>query len=76
MSVKRESGVSTGEPEVEEGIFIPLSRLEDLLIAKANLERIVKQIHDVLKSYYKVARKRFVGTVCQQVVNSILLSWM
>ncbi len=31
-----------------------------------NTEHTVQDIHDILKSYYKVARKRFVDTVCMQ----------
>ncbi len=32
----------------------------------SNLDHTVRDIHDILKSYYKVARKRFVDNVCMQ----------
>lgn len=31
-----------------------------------NVEHTVRDIHEILKSYYKVARKRFVDVVCMQ----------
>jgi len=39
-----------------------------------NSEYIVQEIHDVLASYYKVARKRFVDTVCMQGSDYHLLT--
>jgi uncharacterized iron-regulated protein len=32
------------------------------------------EIHDVLKSYYEVARSRFVDALCQQAVDRFLVS--
>ena len=32
----------------------------------SNLEHTVQDLHDILKSYYKVARKRFVDNICMQ----------
>lgn len=58
----------------DEGIFIARKTLTNLSSTKSNADQIVEQIHDVLKSYYEVARKRFVDVVCQQVVNHFLLS--
>ncbi|KAK8073384.1 interferon-induced GTP-binding protein Mx1 [Apiospora phragmitis] len=58
----------------EKGVFISLKRLQNLSVAKSNSAQIVERIHDVLASYYKVARKRFVDVVCQQVVEYLLLS--
>lgn len=31
-----------------------------------NMEHTVRDVHDILQSYYKVARKRFVDNVCMQ----------
>ena len=31
-----------------------------------NIEHTVRDIHDILQSYYKVARKRFIDNVCMQ----------
>lgn len=35
--------------------------------------QVQEDIHDILLSYYKVSRKRFVDSVCQQVVDYYLL---
>ncbi|KAK4546242.1 hypothetical protein LTR36_002379 [Oleoguttula mirabilis] len=42
--------------------------------AMSNDEHIVHDIHDILKSYYKVSRKRFVDNVCQQATVHYLLT--
>lgn len=39
-----------------------------------NAEHTVQDIHDILESYYKIARKRFVDTVCMQVSDFYLLT--
>ena len=39
-----------------------------------NAEHTIQDIHDILKSYYKVARKRFVDTVCMQGSDFHLLT--
>jgi hypothetical protein len=39
-----------------------------------NTEHIVQDIHDILCSYYKVARKRFVDNVCMQAVDHFLVN--
>lgn len=49
-------------------VFRP-EQLDGLSINKANSEQTLEYIHDILKSYYKVARKRFVDVVCQQAVD-------
>lgn len=43
-------------------------RLKDIVHHNpmSNVERTVHDLHDILKSYYKVARKRFVDNVCMQ----------
>lgn len=40
----------------------------------SNLNHIVRDIHDILESYYKVARKRFVDPVCMQATDYYLLT--
>lgn len=35
-------------------------------VQMGNLQHTVEDIHAILKSYYKVARKRFIGVVCIQ----------
>ena len=39
----------------------------------SNDEHIVQDIHDILKSYYKVSRKTFVDSVCKQATSHFLL---
>lgn len=38
-----------------------------------NLQHTIQTLHDILKSYYKVARKRFVDNVCMQAADRHLI---
>ncbi|KAE8376986.1 P-loop containing nucleoside triphosphate hydrolase protein [Aspergillus bertholletiae] len=51
-------------------------RLEDLSVLNhmSNSEYTVQDIHDILKSYYKVARKRFVDNICIQAADYYLVT--
>lgn len=40
----------------------------------SNVEHIVLEIHDILKSYYKVARKRFTDDICKQAADYFLVT--
>ena len=40
----------------------------------SNLKHTVDDLHDILCSYYKVARKRFVDIVCMQAVDFFLIT--
>lgn len=40
----------------------------------SNDDHVILEIHDILKSYYKVTRKTFVDNVCKQAVIHHLLS--
>ena len=40
----------------------------------SNLQHIVRDIHDILKAYYKVARKRFVDNMCMQASDYHLVT--
>ena len=40
----------------------------------SNVEHTVRDLHDILKSYYKVARKRFVDEVCMQAADYHLVT--
>jgi hypothetical protein len=40
----------------------------------SNVDHIVQDIHDILSSYYKVARKRFVDNVCMQAIDHFLIN--
>jgi hypothetical protein len=51
-------------------------KLDDIATAvpMGNLEHTILDIHSILKAYYKVARKRFVDTVCMQGSDYHLIS--
>ncbi|KAI3340365.1 hypothetical protein F4824DRAFT_453015 [Ustulina deusta] len=53
---------------------ISKSSLQSLAVNKANSEHIREYMHDVLYSYYKIWRERFVDAVCQQAVNYYLFA--
>lgn len=40
----------------------------------SNLKHTVDDLHDILHSYYKVARKRFVDVVCMQATDYFLVT--
>ena len=40
----------------------------------SNTDYTIRDLHDILKSYYKVARKRFVDVVCMQAADHHLVS--
>lgn len=52
---------------------VPLATIKTLVKDKDNVQQIREDILDVLASYYKVARKRFVDTICTQVISHFLL---
>lgn len=59
----------------EDGEREPLLRLKDILgVVMSNDDHTIQDLHDTLKSYYKVARKRFVDAVCLQAVDHFLVS--
>ncbi len=43
-------------------------------VQMGNIEHTVEDIHAILKSYYKVARKRFVDVVCIQAADYFLVT--
>ena len=52
----------------------PLIRLADTVQTYVtNEQHSIEDLHDTLKSYHKVARKRFVDAVCKQVVDYHLI---
>ncbi|KAI0428080.1 interferon-induced GTP-binding protein Mx2 [Xylaria sp. FL1042] len=64
------------EPEKyhdDELITLKRSKLQRLAPKKGNAVQIREQMHDLLSSYYQIARQRFVDVVYQQVVNHYLL---
>jgi hypothetical protein len=52
---------------------ISVMSLHHLVVNKDNAQQVREDIHDVLASYYKVSRKRFVDVICRQVIGHFLL---
>jgi hypothetical protein len=52
---------------------IAVSTFENLIANKDNMQQLREDILDVLVSYYKVSRKRFVDVICMQVIGHFLL---
>lgn len=57
----------------EHGLVV---RIQDIVQthSMSNVEHIVQEIHDILKSYYKVARKRFTDNLCMQASDYHLVT--
>lgn len=51
-------------------------RLKDIMQQNymSNTQHILQDIHDILKSYYKVASKRFIDNVCMQAAGFHLVT--
>jgi hypothetical protein len=62
---------NTGSTSTDIVVKLPTIQLS---MTMNNTEHTVQDIHDILKSYYKVARKRFVDTVCMQGSDFYLLT--
>jgi hypothetical protein len=52
---------------------IPVTSVRSLITDKNNMQQVWDDILDVLVSYYKVSRKRFVDVICRQVIGHFLL---
>ncbi|TRX98767.1 hypothetical protein FHL15_000109 [Xylaria flabelliformis] len=63
---------SVNQPH-ENYIFLKPSHLQNLNINKGNAKHLREHMHDLLSSYYRVARRRFVDVIYQQAVNHYLL---
>ncbi|KAI0553324.1 interferon-induced GTP-binding protein Mx2 [Xylaria curta] len=61
-----------GQPH-ENYILLKPSHLQNLNINKGNAKQLREHMHDLLSSYYRVARQRFVDVIYQQAVNHHLL---
>ncbi|KAK1635079.1 interferon-induced GTP-binding protein Mx1 [Colletotrichum phormii] len=55
------------------GWWVSKSTLSKLTTDRSNAEQVKEDVHDTLRSYYKVARKRFVDVVLQLVIFHFLL---
>jgi hypothetical protein len=49
------------------------SSIGQMVADKSNSDQTKEDVHDILESYYKVSRKRFVDVICQQVIDHFLL---
>jgi hypothetical protein len=47
--------------------------MPNLVVNKDNAQQVREDILDILTSYYKVSRKRFVDVICRQVISHFLL---
>ncbi|KAL8870676.1 MAG: hypothetical protein Q9174_003331 [Haloplaca sp. 1 TL-2023] len=50
----------------DHGRVIKEEALDTILANKSNVQSTIQRLHDIVRSYYKVARKRFVDNVCMQ----------
>ncbi|PNP61188.1 hypothetical protein FNYG_14105 [Fusarium nygamai] len=53
---------------------VKLDDISSMVNSHSNAQHIAEEIHDILQSYYKVARKRFVDNIYHQAVDHCLLS--
>ncbi|OIW28455.1 interferon-induced GTP-binding protein Mx2 [Coniochaeta ligniaria NRRL 30616] len=53
---------------------ITFAQFRNMTIDRSNAEQVREDIHDILLSYYKVSRKRFVDAICQQAIDHFLLN--
>jgi hypothetical protein len=65
--------VPKGVKGVLEGRYVNVNDLAKCTDANATSE-VVLRIHDVTKSYYEVARTRFIDSICAHAVDHFLLS--
>ena len=51
-------------------------RIDDAIVPSkmSNTESTVREIHDILKAYYEVARKRFTDSVCMQAAHNLFVT--
>ncbi|KAG9375883.1 hypothetical protein A1F94_013627 [Pyrenophora tritici-repentis] len=59
---------------VSDNLIVDLEDVRSTTKNKSNVDQVKEEIHDILWSYYRVARKRFVDNVYQQAVDHCLLT--
>ncbi|PYH80583.1 dynamin [Aspergillus uvarum CBS 121591] len=74
--ISSEATKSCFSVKYENGSAVGCVKLADLtqIHHTNNLQHTVEDIHDILKSYYKVARKRFIDNVCMQAADFYLVT--
>jgi hypothetical protein len=60
--------------QVSDNLIVDLDDVRSTTKNKSNVDQVKEEIHDILWSYYKVARKRLVDNVYQQAVDHCLLT--
>lgn len=55
------------------GRYVSIDKLQESSTNKGNDQQVCEDILDIFESYYKVAQKRFVDVLYQQVISHILL---
>ncbi|KAH8730768.1 interferon-induced GTP-binding protein Mx2 [Phaeosphaeriaceae sp. PMI808] len=63
-----------GSAHPTDNLIVDLEDVRQTTRSKSNVEQVQEDIHDILWSYYKVARKRFVDNVYQQAIDHCLLT--
>ena len=56
------------------GNYVKIEKILEVNPHSSNLDHTVCDLHDILHSYYKVARKRFVDNVCMQAADYHLVT--
>lgn len=59
---------------ISDTLIVNLNSVKNATTSKSNVEQVKEEIHDILCSYYKVARKRFVDNVYHQAIDHYLLT--
>lgn len=59
---------------ISDTLIVDLNSVKNATTSKSNVEHVKEEIHDILCSYYKVARKRFVDNVYHQAIDHYLLT--
>ncbi|SMY28870.1 unnamed protein product [Zymoseptoria tritici ST99CH_1A5] len=77
MKRKASQITSFGQPSgfgsnMDEAV-VQMKDLESHVKNMSNDEHVINDIHDILKSYYKVSRKTFVDNICKQAASHYLL---
>jgi hypothetical protein len=69
-----QTGAFGKEVVTTDNLFVDLESVRYATTSKSNAEHVKEELHDILQSYYKVARKRFVDNVYHQAADHCLLT--
>jgi hypothetical protein len=69
-----QAGASGKGVVITDNLIVDLESVRHATTSKSNAEHVKEELHDILRSYYKVARKRFVDNVYHQAVDHCLLT--